>query len=191
MLIFNFYGCNFLYVSNFANVNAQLVSEYTTSIKKKCIYCIYRENFVPGLFFAPFALWPEGKFKTGLIELYVKDYVRKLQSERMQDCSLRSEYDEYKTGWIQWCIRYMFPVCKRLIFGPNPKTFLMAMYIIVYFCHINIIHLHFIGRYIYHNYWSWLQDSNSGCKRRESEATDLGYGRAREVQDNHVNVSYK
>ena len=26
-----------------------------------------------------FALWPEGKFKTGPIELYIKDYVRKLE----------------------------------------------------------------------------------------------------------------
>ena len=34
-------------------------------------------KFRPCFIFALFALWPEGQFKTGLIELFVKDYVRK------------------------------------------------------------------------------------------------------------------
>ena len=32
-----------------------------------------------------FALWHEGEFKTGLIQLFIKDYVRKLESGRIQD----------------------------------------------------------------------------------------------------------
>ena len=43
---------------------------------------IYRENFALVFFFALFALWPEGEFKT---ELYLKDYIRKLGSGWIQD----------------------------------------------------------------------------------------------------------
>ena len=32
-----------------------------------------------------FALWPEGEFKIGLIELYIKGYIRKLGNGRIQD----------------------------------------------------------------------------------------------------------
>ena len=42
-------------------------------------------NFRPHFIFALFALWPEGEFKTEPIELYIKDYVRKLESGRIQD----------------------------------------------------------------------------------------------------------
>ena len=42
---------------------------------------VYRENFAPVLI-SP--LLPEGEFKTGLIELYIKDYIKKLESGRIQ-----------------------------------------------------------------------------------------------------------
>ena len=32
-----------------------------------------------------FALWFEGEFKTGPVELYIKDYVRKLDGGQIQD----------------------------------------------------------------------------------------------------------
>ena len=54
----------------------------------------YRENFALVFIFALFALfalWPEGKFKTGLIELYVKGYVRKLEIGRIQDWANQSQ----------------------------------------------------------------------------------------------------
>ena len=49
-------------------------------------YCI-QGKFHPVLF-SPFslALWPEGEFNTGLMELYIKDYIRKFDSGRIQDC---------------------------------------------------------------------------------------------------------
>ena len=40
---------------------------------------VYRENFA---FFAP---WPEGEFKTGPVEFFIKEYVRKFESGRIQD----------------------------------------------------------------------------------------------------------
>ena len=42
-------------------------------------------KFRPRFIFALFALWPEGEFKTGPIELYVKDYVRKLNGGQILD----------------------------------------------------------------------------------------------------------
>ena len=48
------------------------------------IYCI-QGKFRPRFIFALFALWHEGEFKTGLIELYIKKYVRKLESGRIQN----------------------------------------------------------------------------------------------------------
>ena len=45
------------------------------------VYCIqgkFRPHFI-------FALFQEGEFKTGLIELNIKDYIRKLKSGPIQD----------------------------------------------------------------------------------------------------------
>ena len=42
-------------------------------------------NFRPRFIFTLFALLHEDEFKTGQIELYVKGYVRKLVSRRIQD----------------------------------------------------------------------------------------------------------
>ena len=52
---------------------------------------VNRENFAPVLFspFSPSNL--RGEFKTGLIELYIKEYVRKLESGRIQDWANRSQ----------------------------------------------------------------------------------------------------
>ena len=47
-------------------------------------HTVYRENSAPVLFVL-FALWSEGEFKTGLIELYIMDYIRKLESGLIQD----------------------------------------------------------------------------------------------------------
>ena len=48
---------------------------------------VYRTNFACFIFI----LRPEGKFKTGLIELYVKDYVRKLERGQIQNWVNQSE----------------------------------------------------------------------------------------------------
>ena len=44
---------------------------------------IYNKKFRPRFIFALFALWPEGEFETGLIEI-IKDYVKKFSSGRIQ-----------------------------------------------------------------------------------------------------------
>ena len=69
-------------------------------------YCI-QGKFLPRFIFALFALWPEGEFKTGLIELYIKDYIRKLDSGRIQDWAnkFQNSIGENKTGRIQSCIQ--------------------------------------------------------------------------------------
>ena len=45
-------------------------------------YCIQRK-FGPHFIFALFAIWPEGEFKTGPIELYTKDHARKFEKGRI------------------------------------------------------------------------------------------------------------
>ena len=42
-------------------------------------------KFRPRFIFACFALWPESELYTELIELYIKDYLIKLESVRVQD----------------------------------------------------------------------------------------------------------
>ena len=73
---------------------AARVGNFTASLPSACnihgnhyqkyTCTIYREIF-PGFIFALFALRPEGELKTGLIELYIKDFIRKLKSGRIQD----------------------------------------------------------------------------------------------------------
>ena len=70
---------------------------------------VYRENFTPILFPPPFILWSEGVFKTGLIELHIKDYhyVKKMESVQIYKTgriNLRYPQGENKTEWIQSCI---------------------------------------------------------------------------------------
>ena len=52
-------------------------------------YCI-QGKFRPRFIFALFAHWPEGEFKTGLIQLYLLDYVGKLESGRIQEWANQS-----------------------------------------------------------------------------------------------------
>ena len=47
-------------------------------------YCI-QGKFRPRFIFDLFALWRESEFKTGLIEVCTKDYIRKQESGRIQD----------------------------------------------------------------------------------------------------------
>ena len=47
--------------------------------ERKTVYCI-QGKFCPRFIFALFALWSKGEFKTGLIDLYIKDYIRKLET---------------------------------------------------------------------------------------------------------------
>ena len=47
-------------------------------------YCIQGKS-CPRFIYALFALRPEGEFKTGPIEIYIKDYTRKLEGGRIQD----------------------------------------------------------------------------------------------------------
>ena len=49
------------------------------------MYTVYREKIAPRFIFALFALCHVGEFKTGLIEISIKDYVRKFESGRIQD----------------------------------------------------------------------------------------------------------
>ena len=52
-------------------------------------YCI-QGNFRPRFIFAHFAHRLEGEFKTGLIESYIKDCIRKYESGRIQDWANQS-----------------------------------------------------------------------------------------------------
>ena len=49
------------------------------------IYYRIQEKFRPRFIFALFAVWPEGEFKTELIEFCIKVYVTKLDSGWIQD----------------------------------------------------------------------------------------------------------
>ena len=49
-------------------------------------YCI-QGKFHPHFIFNLFALWPEGEFKTGLIELCIKNYATNLERGQIQDWS--------------------------------------------------------------------------------------------------------
>ena len=52
----------------------------------KYLYCnliLYTGKISPSFIFVLFALWPVGEFKTGPIELYIKDCVRKLEGGRI------------------------------------------------------------------------------------------------------------
>ena len=51
---------------------------------KQVQYCI-QGKFRPRFIFALFALYHVGEFKTGLIELFENDYVRKFETGRIQD----------------------------------------------------------------------------------------------------------
>ena len=51
---------------------------------------LYTGKISPHFIFALFALWLEGEFKTGPIELYIKDYLRQLDGERIQDWANQS-----------------------------------------------------------------------------------------------------
>ena len=52
---------------------------------------LYTGKISPRFIFALFAIWPEGKYKTGLIQLFIKDYVRKLETGRIQDWANQSK----------------------------------------------------------------------------------------------------
>ena len=62
------------------NKNVLGVKSFIPDIQK-LITTVYRENCTRFIF----TLWSEGDFKTGLIELYIKEYTRKLESWRIQD----------------------------------------------------------------------------------------------------------
>ena len=73
---------------------------------------LYTGNFRPCF---NFALYYEGEFKTGLFELCIKDYVRKLEVGELKtrQISLRSSQGENNSGQIQSRIQY-FGKCVRL-----------------------------------------------------------------------------
>ena len=52
---------------------------------------LYTGKFRPRFIFVLFALSSEGEFKTGLIDLYRKDHIRKLESGRIQDPANQSQ----------------------------------------------------------------------------------------------------
>ena len=67
-------------------------SSYTLIIIDRCYLnlvaagkLLYTGKISPRFIFALFALSLEGEFKTGLIELYINNYTRNLESGRIQD----------------------------------------------------------------------------------------------------------
>ena len=61
------------------------------------VYCFVLSKLLNTGKFSPrfiFAFLPEGEFKTGLIELHLKDCVRKLASERIQDWANQSQISQ-------------------------------------------------------------------------------------------------
>ena len=52
---------------------------------------LYTGKISPLFIFALFALLSEGKFKTGQIELYLKDYKIKIEGGRIQDWANQSQ----------------------------------------------------------------------------------------------------
>ena len=84
-------------------------------------YCI-QGKFRPHFIFALFALWPEGEFKAGLIQSFIKDFVGKLVSGRIQDWVNQSHISigENKTRRIQSCIQHIvFYIHISLFFMPR------------------------------------------------------------------------
>ena len=69
----------------------QFISRLGGEKSKMMNYCI-QEKFRSCFNIALLALWPEGEFKTGLIQLYIKDYVRNFDSGEFKTwrISLRS-----------------------------------------------------------------------------------------------------
>ena len=68
----------------------QLTTDFGPSQKQKysiIILCSGNILWHPHFIFTLFTLCPEGKFKYGLIKLFLKDYVGKFESERIQDLS--------------------------------------------------------------------------------------------------------
>ena len=68
-------------------------------LEKVSLYCM-QGKFCPHFIFPLFALCSKGEFKTGLIGIFVKDYVRNFFCLRIQDwqISFRSVLGENKTG---------------------------------------------------------------------------------------------
>ena len=75
------------------------------------LYCIQGKSPPPPVFFSPFspALWPEGEFKTGQIELYIKDYMRKLEHGRIKDWVNQSQISKGRK-W-DWANSKLYTVC--------------------------------------------------------------------------------
>ena len=62
------------------NMDCQVVTSYSNN--GYLHYAVYRENFVPYVIFVPLALLYDSEFNTGQIELYIKDYIMKLERWR-------------------------------------------------------------------------------------------------------------
>ena len=71
------------------HVRTSLVDTAQKMLEKWYTSTVHRENF---------ALWPEGEFKTGLIEFCTKDYVSKLESGRIQDSQGKSVSDLWRAN---------------------------------------------------------------------------------------------
>ena len=70
--------------ANTVKANSRLL-QTIFNVPTSKIVTVYRENFAPCFIFAIFAKWPKGEFKTEQIELYVMDYVGKLESGQIQE----------------------------------------------------------------------------------------------------------
>ena len=71
-------------------------------------YCL-QGKFRPCFIFPLFALCSESEFKTGLSEIFVKDYVKNYRVGEFKTgrISFKSVKGENKTGRIQSCIQYI------------------------------------------------------------------------------------
>ena len=84
-------------------------------------YCI-QGKFWPRFIFDLFALWFEGEFKTGSIELFINNYVTKWRVGEFKtgQISFRSLWGKNKTGRIESCIQQLkFTVCNFDLFIGN------------------------------------------------------------------------
>ena len=72
-----------IFLKKTVKLNLQLI--WSIILSRISVYEFAQGKLRPRFIFVLFAFWPEGDFKTGLIQLSIKDFIRKLESGRIQD----------------------------------------------------------------------------------------------------------
>ena len=87
-------GRDFIWVGTVSVVCQVSVVCLLIGRNKYCIQWKFRPHFI-------FALLPEGEFKTGPMELYIKNYIRRVESGRIQDWANQSQISiGQKYEWV-------------------------------------------------------------------------------------------